>query len=83
MPLTPKLLSASAPSLSDFAGADLGGRCSHLETATNLLRLLERVSTVFSKCALELLDNQADFDSVIRRSDPSRPNQEQRAELFA
>jgi hypothetical protein len=47
----------------------------HLETAANLLKLLERVSTIFSKCALKSLDNQADFDSAIRRFDPSRPSQ--------
>ena len=45
-----------------------------METAANLLRLLEGVFTVFSKCALKLLDNQADFDSAIRRFDPSRPS---------
>jgi hypothetical protein len=46
-----------------------------LETADKLLKLLERVLTVFSKRALKLLDNQADFDSAIRRFDPSRPSQ--------
>jgi hypothetical protein len=34
-----------------------------LETAAKLLELLEPVLTVFSKCALQFLDNQADFDS--------------------
>jgi len=46
----------------------------HLETAANLLRLLKRVLTISSKCALKLLNNQADFDSAIRRFDPSRPS---------
>jgi hypothetical protein len=34
-----------------------------LEAAAKLLKLLERVLAVFSKCALKLLDIQADFDS--------------------
>jgi hypothetical protein len=38
----------------------------HLETTANLLKLLEGVLAAFSKCALKLLDNQADFDSAIR-----------------
>jgi hypothetical protein len=46
----------------------------HLETASKLLKLLEGVSTVFSKCALKSLKNQPDFDSAIRRFDPSRPS---------
>jgi hypothetical protein len=50
----------------------------HLETADKLLKLLERVLTAFSKRALKLLDNQADFDSAIRRFDPSRPSQPSR-----
>jgi hypothetical protein len=41
--------------------------CFHLEMAANLLRLLERFLTVFSKCALNSLNNPADFDSAIRR----------------
>jgi hypothetical protein len=52
--------------------------CFHLETAAKLLKLLERVLTAFSKGALKLLDNQADFDSAIRRFDPSRPSQPSR-----
>jgi hypothetical protein len=44
----------------------------HLETPTNLLKLLDRESTIFSKCALKSLNNQADFDSAIRRFDPLR-----------
>jgi hypothetical protein len=47
----------------------------HLETAANLLRLLERVLPDFSKSALNSFDNQTDFDSAIRRFDPSRPSQ--------
>jgi hypothetical protein len=47
----------------------------HLETAANLLKLLERVSTIFSKWGLKSLDNPAGFDSAIRRFDPSRPSQ--------
>jgi hypothetical protein len=50
----------------------------HLETAAKPLKLLERVLAAFSKCALKLLDNEADFDSAIRRFDPSRPSQEPR-----
>jgi hypothetical protein len=47
----------------------------HLETAANLLELLERLFSLFSKCALKSLNDQADFDSAIRRFDPSRPSQ--------
>jgi hypothetical protein len=46
-----------------------------LETAANLLELLERLFGIFSKCALKTLNNQTDFDSAIRRFDPSRPSQ--------
>ena len=46
----------------------------HLETAANLLELLERLFSLFSKCDLKSLNNQADFDSAIRRFDPSRPS---------
>jgi hypothetical protein len=47
----------------------------HLEAAANLLELLERVLTIFSKRALKSLNSRADFDSAIRRFDPSRPSQ--------
>ena len=47
----------------------------HLEIAAKLLKLLELIFDAFSKCALKSLNNQADFDSVIRRFDPSRPSQ--------
>ena len=58
-----------------FTGTDPPWRAVfHLETVANLLILLERVSTVFSKCDLKSLKNQADFDSAIRRFDPSRPS---------
>ena len=46
----------------------------YLQTAAKLLELLERVFG-FSKCAFKVLNNQADFDSAIRRFDPSRPSQ--------
>jgi hypothetical protein len=49
----------------------------HLETATKLLKLLERVLTDFSKYPLKSLDNQADFDSAIPRFEswrPAKPN---------
>jgi len=54
--------------------------CFNLETAAKLLKLLERDLTAFSKGALKLLDNQADFDSAIRRFDPSRPSQPSRSD---
>jgi hypothetical protein len=47
----------------------------HLETAAKLLELLEPVFIVFSKCALQLLDNQADFDSATPRFESWRPSQ--------
>jgi hypothetical protein len=46
-----------------------------LETAANQLKFLEGFSDHFSKYALKSLNNQADFDSAIRRFDPSRPSQ--------
>jgi hypothetical protein len=81
MPSTPKLLSMWAPPAApDLAGLILPaeGRF-HLETAAKSLKLPERVLADFSKCALKLLDNQADFDSAIRRFESSRPNQESKA----
>jgi len=45
-----------------------------LETAAKLLKLLEGILAIFSKCALKSLDIQADFDSAIQMSDPSRPD---------
>ena len=51
------------------------GSRDHLETTGKLLILLESFSTIFSKCALKSLNNQAGFDSAIRRFDPSRPSQ--------
>jgi hypothetical protein len=53
----------------------LRGLFFHLETAAKLLKLLERVLAVFSKCTLKLLDNQADFDSAIPRFESWRPSQ--------
>jgi hypothetical protein len=52
----------------------LRGLFFHLETAAKLLKLLERVLAVFSKCTLKLLDNQADFDSAIPRFESWRPS---------
>ncbi|MBR1147095.1 hypothetical protein [Bradyrhizobium sp. AUGA SZCCT0431] len=57
-------------------GAELPdeGLLLHLETTAKLLSLLETILASFSKCALKLLNNQTDFDSAIRRFDPSRPS---------
>jgi hypothetical protein len=70
------------PAATDFTGLILPaqGR-SHLETATKLLRLLERILIAFSKYALKSLDNQADFDSAIPRFESWRPSQESTALL--
>jgi uncharacterized protein (DUF2336 family) len=57
------------------AGEARRGLLPYLEMAAKLLELLESVLAVFSKCALKSLNNQADFDSAIRRFDPSRPSQ--------
>jgi len=46
-----------------------------LEMTAKLLILLKRLLNVSSKCALKSLNNPADFDSAIRRFDPSRPSQ--------
>jgi len=45
-----------------------------LETAAKLLKLLRRIFRFSSKRALKSLNNQTDFDSAIRRFDPSRPS---------
>src|SRR5262249_36608678 len=66
----PDLPKSAANASIEVARADF-----HLETAAKLLKLLERVLAIFSKCALKLLDNQADFDSAIRRFESSRPSQ--------
>jgi hypothetical protein len=47
----------------------------HLETAAKPLKLVERVLSDFSKCALKSLDDQTDFDSAMRRFESSRPSQ--------
>jgi hypothetical protein len=46
----------------------------YLETAAKLLSLLEGISPIFSKFPMKSLNNQTDFDSAIRRFDPSRPS---------
>jgi hypothetical protein len=51
------------------AGEARRGLLPYLEMAAKLLELLESVLAVFSKCALKSLNNQADFDSAIRRFD--------------
>jgi hypothetical protein len=69
-------LAPAQPVASDFAGLILRrGSLLYLETAANLLKLLEGGSGLFSKCALKSLENQTDFDSAIRRFDPSRSSQ--------
>jgi Protein of unknown function (DUF4236) len=60
------------------AGNDGPGACCsfvHLEIGANLLELLERPSQLFSKRLLKSLNNQADFDSAMRRFESSRPSQ--------
>jgi hypothetical protein len=69
-------LHGASPPAENFAGLILP--CEdffHLETAAKLLKFLERVLAVFSKCALKLLGNQADFDSAIPRFESWRPSQ--------
>jgi hypothetical protein len=51
------------------------GLLPYLEATAKLLKLLEAIFCLSSKCALKSLNNQADFDSAIRRFDPSRPSQ--------
>ena len=46
-----------------------------LKVPAKLLKSLEGILSLFSKCALKSLNNQTDFDSAIRRFDPSRPSQ--------
>jgi len=58
-----------------FPGLLLAGRALlYLETAAKLLKLLEGSFDRFSKCALKSFNIQTDFDSAIRRFDPSRPS---------
>jgi hypothetical protein len=51
---------------------------SYLETTAKLLKLLEGVSSLSSKCALKSLNNQADFDSAILMSSKSRPGRDRK-----
>jgi hypothetical protein len=46
-----------------------------LETPAKLLIILVANTAGFSKRLLRSLNNQTDFDSAIRRFDPSRPSQ--------
>jgi hypothetical protein len=47
----------------------------HLEAVAKLLKWLEPISAIFSKCALKSLENQTDFDSAIPRFESWRPSQ--------
>jgi hypothetical protein len=47
----------------------------HSESTANLLMRNGANFDIFSECALILLANWSDFDSAIRRFDPSRPSQ--------
>jgi hypothetical protein len=64
----PRVCGTNLPSRSVF----------HLETPAKLLKFLERVLVIFSKCALNSLNNQADFDSAIPWFESRRPSQELR-----
>jgi hypothetical protein len=72
---SPRPLDAITPVAQNFPRLILPRWAAHLETPANLLKLLERVLAVLSKCPLKLLDNQADFDSAMRRFESSRPSQ--------
>jgi hypothetical protein len=80
---TGKLLSASAQFAFGFCrdGSSLegcfsfGNGCQAIETGRGHL-------TIFSKCPLKSLNNQADFDSAIRKFDPSRPSHAQDLEFI-
>ena len=73
---TPKLLSVEAEPAAQTFWDCFFLLLPYLEMASKLLELLESVLAVFSKCTLKSLNNQADFDSAIRRFDPSRPSQD-------
>jgi hypothetical protein len=77
VPSTPKLLSVWAQLAAQILWEcfSLQRLLPYLEMAAKLLELLEGFLAVFSKCDLNSLNNQADFDSAIRRFDPSRPSQ--------
>ena len=47
----------------------------YLEMTAKLLKMLGCIFDIFSKCSLKSLNIQADFNSAIRRFDPSRPSQ--------
>ena len=51
------------------------GAALHLEMPAKELILQEANCASFSKWALKSFNNQTDFDSAIRRFDPSRPSQ--------
>ena len=62
--ISPEVWRSREISRADFRVA---GSHFHLETIAKLLILLGRNSALFSKCALESLNNQTDFDSAILR----------------
>ena len=59
---------ALARALEEWITTSFGNNWQAIDIARELL-------TIFSKCALKSLHNQAGFDSAIRRFDPSRPSQ--------
>jgi hypothetical protein len=71
-PITSTRRGSSSRSLDCFS---LRGLLLYLETTAKLLKVLQGIFSIFSKCALKSLNNQTDFDSAIRRFDPSRPSQ--------
>jgi hypothetical protein len=72
------------PAGREFCGTDpLLRGLFHLEAGCQAIEIAERCFGRFSKCALKLLDNQADFDSAIPRFESWRPSQpNQRLRLF-
>jgi hypothetical protein len=50
-------------------------RCVHLEMVAKILNSRAVILSIITKYVLKSLSNQTDFDSAIRRFDPSRPSQ--------
>jgi hypothetical protein len=50
-----------------------GGSFTAADAQRNCQAIIGNIFGIFSKCPLKLLNNQADFDSDIRRFDPAGP----------
>lgn len=75
------LLLAVVPTKGESAASGFSGLILPVKVASlfgnvrQVIGIARGVLAIFSKRALKPLDNQTEFDSAIRRFDPSRPSQ--------